>query len=92
MSEYTKGPLLVKVFPLTIGANHDYHVCTEREECVATCWGQDDVAAANANLFAAAPEILEALKLMVATGAPVGTFGDCAYEKSKAAIAKAEGL
>lgn len=36
-------------------------------------------------------ELLEALKMMVATGAPVGTFGDVAYEKSVAAIAKAEG-
>lgn len=62
MNRYTNGPLLVKVFAPTIVENYDFHVCTEREECVATCWGQDDVAEANAKLYAAAPELLEALK------------------------------
>jgi len=107
MSEYTKGPLLVKVFPLTIGANHDYHVCTEREECVATCWGEDAVAEANAKLFATAGELLEALKLAVESATPhVRTYYrpgvDCTelveeatwepwVDAARAAIAKTEG-
>lgn len=44
-----------------------------------------------ANLIAAAPDLLEALKMMVVQGGPLGTFGEHAFAKAKAAIAKAEG-
>jgi hypothetical protein len=43
----------------------------------------------DANLLAAAPALLEALRMFVATGTPVGTFGDLAYAKGIAAIAQA---
>jgi hypothetical protein len=38
-----------------------------------------------------APELLEALRMMVATGEPVGSYGNAAYIAAKAAIARAEG-
>lgn len=49
------------------------------------------IASGRAKLIAAAPEMYEALKMYVATGAPVGTFGDVAYAKGIAALIKAEG-
>jgi hypothetical protein len=44
----------------------------------------------DANLLAAAPALLEALRMFVATGTPVGTFGDLAYAKGIAAIAQVD--
>lgn len=65
-----------------------------RSVAIADVWGNEDETLANARLIAAAPELLEAIKLCVAT--LDGNFGPNhrnapAIDAAVAVIAKAEG-
>lgn len=82
MSKYTKGPWITY---RDRDGNHKLR--DENNKSIGLIWEEAD-----ASLIAAAPELLKALKMMVATGVPVGGFGEAAYERSVAVIAKAEGL
>jgi hypothetical protein len=60
----------------------------------ATVYGDDDPAAANARLIAAAPELLAALRELVhydEGSSEQGSYGYEVLQRCKAVIAKAEG-
>jgi hypothetical protein len=62
VSDFTPGPLIAAVYESNIGSGHQYHVVDSQDLGIATCWGQDKIAEANAALFSAAPEMYKALK------------------------------
>ncbi len=94
MSEYTQGPLEVrslegvwsvfeaKTLALTARCPDGPGPCSVKEVT-------SDEALANAQLYAAAPDMLEALKAFTRKGASPADI-DRAYELAHAAIAKAE--
>jgi len=84
MSRHTPGPWVAKGNNIWAG-----------DECIGDVWshdGQWSTRDANARLIAAAPEMLEALKLIARGGDDVQSFSgtNCA-EIARAVIAKAEG-
>lgn len=101
MSKYTKGPWKVYHKPLRPGMNKIIEVQdSEGSEVVPwsgfdACDFTDKTKLANAHLIAAAPELLEALKIAeiaLVNCIPVIPYrGDGPLVKIRAAIAKAEG-
>jgi len=91
MSGHTSGPLLA----INFGNSDDWDVVKhDVKACngywfVAQCSDEPDdgTAKANACLFAAAPDLLEALQLLMADGCIGGSDG----ARARAAIAKATG-
>lgn len=62
---YTPGPWFVKV---VAGSKCNWAIDdAEKNEHVATAWGTEHAALANARLIAAAPDLLEAAKLWLET-------------------------
>ena len=64
---HTPGPLSVKRSKLSIDGEYDYAIYNERDRIIAEAYGRTSVnsrpdAHANALLFAAAPDLLEACK------------------------------
>ncbi len=80
MTNYTPGPwTAVKLIVVKMTMIH--------ADPIATCWPAEGSEQANARLIAAAPELLEALREVVR----ISDRKHNAWDKAKAAIAKAEG-
>jgi hypothetical protein len=93
---YTPGPWSVMPTPTDAQNTHKimYDCVQERRRIGAVCgvFAKDDgEATANARLIAAAPELLEALRHLVARVIENGGTGDL-IDSALAAIAKAEGI
>lgn len=86
MSKHTPGPWK-KVF-----ASNNFEVQNSIGKCVADAWSYDidedqDQMTANANLIAAAPDLLEALEAVYM----MSTRNPEAWDMARAAIARAKG-
>lgn len=75
---YTKGPWRLKTYPL------NYRIETYSGMAVCVCYSLGD-----ANLFAAAPELYEALKQMAEYFDPI--VDEATWVDARNALAKAEG-
>ena len=82
---HTPGPWTTEETPLSSRSTGRWHVF-DGFGTTAVVFGYDDEAAANARLIAAAPELLEALKDVLAKRGHPGDRDD----NARAAIAKAE--
>lgn len=98
MSEHTPGPWHLDVLAHTITDTGNYDnrwiVRGNNHERIADMFEEGDEADANANLIAAAPEMLEALKVFMDyndQGGPLSFNTDAMWAQARAAIAKAEG-
>ena len=98
MSKHTQGPWEWCGNDLDGGKHQELSVLEVKVSCAGYCYGGTaDIAVSveDARLIAAAPELLEALEMIIAeadsytkrTGTPVYNWIDCA----RAAIAKARG-
>jgi hypothetical protein len=95
-TKYTPGPWKVLVGHYSDSTIHNIHATSEpfRIASIETVRGNDSarseaVAAANANLIAAAPEMLEALKDLLCLAFPEGIYGEIPshrHEQSRQAI------
>lgn len=99
--QHTPGPWIIRVGTNLLTRYIDFTGTPDHTACtVAEIWPEDDcgesieMAEANARLIAAAPDLLEALRLLL--DYPSGQYSsrgdyDAAYEKASVAIAKATG-
>lgn len=108
MSKHTPGPWIPEIEPtntegvnvrFSVNSKEKLHICSgQSQEHLGEDHGiHEDESRANARLIAAAPELLEALKLSLITARPGPTSVDWQLavedirEQARAAIAKAEG-
>lgn len=83
--KFTQGPWIVE---------DGYAVVSEQGDYIASCSDIDSgksTKEANANLIAAAPDIYEALRLMVQLATAEVHIGRAVLDSANAALAKAEG-
>ena len=83
---YTKGP-----FKTERQKHCLYFVLDEKKRVVAECYGQEnDSVRGNAMLFSAAPELVEALEMLL-NETNAGLWDCLPVEKAKQALTKAKG-
>ena len=92
MSKHTPGPWAVNRLITSGNQSLGFHITAPRDGSVSpVCVGEDTGYGeidANARLIAAAPDLLEALKVIVENG---GIGPESMFHDARAAIAKAEG-
>ena len=97
MSKHTPGPWKMKTVKTSCGRCHkigDFNACVYDDDTSLNKFGRDTLLA-NANLIAAAPDLLEALETIINSEWMVshdwGGDRDAVMDKAEAAIAKARG-
>lgn len=89
MSEYTRGPWPIEWVDAQNGTQ--WFVVGPAKIWFASGWNEERQALANANLIAAAPDMLEALEYLMAVCSAIDDIGEEARSEARAAIAKAKG-
>jgi len=99
--KHTPGPLDWLSISASGGTGFHLYLTDSNGRKIGVCWGKAEEKVANANLFTAAPDLLNALKVCreaeterrakLLPGAPATTYTEKRLALIDAAIAKAEG-